>query len=389
MTIPISSADFETLINHSMPSSLSLYMPTHRAGTETQQNAIRFKNLLARAEEKFIESGLRRPEAEARLRPLHAYLGDGRFWQNQLDGLVLFFGLAEPLLFRLPLRLPEMVNVGSHFYLKPLLPLLGRNVYFYILALSQGSVRLFEAGRFHVIELTPADMPRKAEDVIELYETERIQQWHSATPPTGPKPGTAMFHGQGVGTDARTEKKRLAEFCSQVQNAVRKFLENSQAPLVLAAIEPLLGLYRGLNNYPYLEAQPINRNPETMRPEELRQLAWPLVAPHEEKTLAADTARFNALAETGLATGDLAKVVAAAYTDQIDRLFVSVDDQAWGTFDEQNWTAEIHDHYRHGDRDLLDLAAVRAFLGGSTIYPCRRHEMPTDSNIAATFRFKA
>jgi hypothetical protein len=391
MTIPISSTEFQILVSHQAPGSLSLYMPTHRAGFETQQNPIRFKNLLARAEEKLIESGLRRPVAEARLRPLHAYLADGRFWQNQQDGLALFFGLAEPSIYRLPVRLPEMVSIGSHFHLKPLLPLLGRNVLFHILALGQGSVRLFEAGRFHIRDLTPAEMPHKAEDVTEFYETDRIQQWHTKTPHSGSKQDrAAMFHGQGVGgTDARTEKKRLAEFCYQVHGAVRKFMESSQSPLVLAAIEPLLGIYRGLNNYPFLEEQFINRFPDDLRQEELRQIAWPLVTYHYEKAFETDSAKFNEFGETGLATADLGKAVTAAHTDQIDRLFVSIDDQAWGTFDEQNWRTEIHDQYQHGDRDLLDLAAVRAFLSGSTIYPCRRHEMPTDSSIAATFRFKA
>ncbi|HEX9080902.1 MAG TPA: hypothetical protein VF768_01425, partial [Holophagaceae bacterium] len=353
MPIPITATELQVLISHEAPGSLSFYLPTHRAGFETQQNAIRFKNLLARAEEKLIEGGLKRAAVEARLRPLHAFLGDGRFWQNQLDGLAVFFGLAEPVIYRLPIRLPELVSVGSHYYLKPLLPLLGRNVPFHILALGQGSVRLFKANRFRIREITPAEMPHKAEDVTEYYETERIQQWHTMTPQAGPKHArTPMYHGHGVGrTDARGEKKRLAEFCSQVHGGVRKALEGSQAPLVLAAIEPLLGLYRGLNNSPFLEEEVINRFPENLRPEDLRQLAWPLVEHHYAEAFEADSAKYNELAETGLATADLAKVVSAAHTDQIDRLFVSVDDQAWGTFDEQGWSTEIHDQYHPGDRD--------------------------------------
>jgi hypothetical protein len=43
---------------------VSIYMPTYRAGDEIRQNAIRFKNLLDRAEEQLVEVRMRRPEAQ-------------------------------------------------------------------------------------------------------------------------------------------------------------------------------------------------------------------------------------------------------------------------------------------------------------------------------------
>jgi hypothetical protein len=390
MTMPITAAEFETLTDHSLPGSMSLFMPTYRAGFETQQNPIRFKNLLAKAERKLIDSGWRRPDAEKRLRPLHSLLSDGRFWQNQMDGLALFYGMADPLIYRLPLQLPEMVVTGDHFHLKPLIPLLAWDISFYILALSQGSVQLLQAGRFHVHAATPEKMPRNMDEVSEYYETERILQWHTSTPGAGAKgERAAMFHGHGVGTDDRVEKKWLTEYCYQVNGAVQKFLQGSQAPLVLAATEPLLGIYRQINGYPYLQEQVVNRNPENLRPDELRQHVWPLVIPHYELGRQKDMDKFRQLAETELATSDTARVVTAAHDGQIDRLFIALDDQVWGTFDAQNWVTEIHEQPQPGDRELLELTAVRAFLSGATIHPCRRHEMPADSSLAATFRFKA
>jgi hypothetical protein len=390
MTTPITAAEFETLISHSLPGSMSLFMPTYRAGFETQQNPIRFKNLLTKAERKLIDSGWRRPDAEKRLRPLHSLLADGRFWQNQLDGLALFYGMADPLIYRLPLQLPEMVVTGDHFHLKPLFPLLAWDMNFYILALSQGSVQLLQAGRFHVHAVTPEKMPRNMDEITEYYETERILQWHTSTPGAGSKgERAAMFHGHGVGTDERVEKKWLAEYCHQINGAVQKFLQGSQAPLVLAATEPLLGMYRQINGYPYLEEQVVNRNPENLRLDELRQQVWPIVTHHYELGRQKDMSKFRQFAETELATSDPARVITAAHAGQIDRLFIALDDQAWGIFDEQNWVAEIHEQPQPGDRELLELTAVRAWLSGATIHPCHRHDMPADSSLAATFRFKA
>ena len=47
----------------------SILMPTVRTGVETQQNPIRFKNMLQDAESQLVAAGERAPEARALLRP--------------------------------------------------------------------------------------------------------------------------------------------------------------------------------------------------------------------------------------------------------------------------------------------------------------------------------
>ena len=48
---------------------VSIYMPTHPAGDQIQQDPIRLKNLLNQAQEELMARGLRRPDAEALLQP--------------------------------------------------------------------------------------------------------------------------------------------------------------------------------------------------------------------------------------------------------------------------------------------------------------------------------
>jgi hypothetical protein len=43
---------------------VSVFMPMHRSGPETQQDPIRLKNLIREAEERLIARGLRTPEAK-------------------------------------------------------------------------------------------------------------------------------------------------------------------------------------------------------------------------------------------------------------------------------------------------------------------------------------
>jgi hypothetical protein len=46
--------DLMELISEQKGICVSIYMPTHRAGSETQQDPIRLKNLLKEAEEVFL-----------------------------------------------------------------------------------------------------------------------------------------------------------------------------------------------------------------------------------------------------------------------------------------------------------------------------------------------
>jgi hypothetical protein len=73
---------------------VSIFMPTHRAGPETQQDPIRFKNLVSEAEERLIAGGLRAPRAKALLKAANALVDDYDFWQHQRAVLALFFRLT-------------------------------------------------------------------------------------------------------------------------------------------------------------------------------------------------------------------------------------------------------------------------------------------------------
>jgi len=76
---------------------VSIFMPAHRVGPETQQDPIRFRNLLRDAEERLIAEGLRVPDARKLLTPAQKLLADGFFWRHLSDGLALFL---SPNVFR-------------------------------------------------------------------------------------------------------------------------------------------------------------------------------------------------------------------------------------------------------------------------------------------------
>jgi len=58
----------QTFLNSHPDRCVSLYMPTHRAGRETEQDPIRYKDLLREAEERLMANGLRSPEVQEMLK---------------------------------------------------------------------------------------------------------------------------------------------------------------------------------------------------------------------------------------------------------------------------------------------------------------------------------
>ena len=238
-----------------------------------QQNPIRLKNLLGQAEEKLVAYGLRAPEARNLLEVAHPLVEDNLFWQHQSDGLALLLTSDLFRAYRLPLDFEEFVFVGDHFYLKPLLPLLSGDGRFYILALSQNQIRLWQASRHSIGEIELKNTPTSMAEALKYDDPEKQLQFQTATGPPGSgghRP--AMFHSHAVGSDV--EKTNLLRYFQQVEQGVQAVLKNEAAPLVVASVEYLLPIYKEVNSYPHLLNQGITGNPEILRPAELHEQAW-------------------------------------------------------------------------------------------------------------------
>src|SRR5438874_2551260 len=121
---------------------ISIYMPTHRRGEETQQDPIRFKNLVSETQKQLKAQGIAALECDALIEPLRRLQDDGIFWRHQSDALALFRSTDRFRYYRLPLTVKEQVLIQNEFHVTPLLPLMIGDEHFYILALSQQYPRL-------------------------------------------------------------------------------------------------------------------------------------------------------------------------------------------------------------------------------------------------------
>ena len=367
---------------------VSLFLPTFRAGAETQQNPIRFKNLLREAESQLAERGRRAAEAEEILGAARALLDDWSFWQHQSDGLALFAAHGFLRSHQLPRALPELVVVDDRFYLKPLFPLLTGDGRFYVLGLSMKHVRLLEGDREGLREIALGDeVPKSLTEALGADVTQEMIQFAITTPSAQGRQGAPRYHGHGGGED--DVKPEIEKFFNLVDRALRKHYLDREAPLVLAGVDYLLPLYREASEHPDVLEEGIPGNPDRLRPDELHPLAWEIAGPRFQEDRRRAAERYAELAGTGRGSSQLGEVLAAAHDGRVDTLWTARGARLWGHFDPGSRSVALAEEgHRNGHEDLLDLAAVQTFLNGGTVFAVEPEAVPAAGEpLAAIFRY--
>jgi len=379
----------ELVAEHTGP-ALTIYMPTEVKGAETQQNRIRLKNLFAEATTALSPLLERKAQVEAFLAPLEALMADEYFWQHQSEGLAIFLAPDFFQYYRLPVRFDELVIAQDRFHIKPLLPLLTVDGRFYLLALRQGGVTLYQGSRFSLSEVTLGDeVPTSLQEVLQYDEFEESLQFRNTG--TGRYGGdqAGMFHGQGLGGDDSHNREQIQRFFQQLDNGVCDLLKGKQHPLVLAGVSFLEGIYRQVNKYHALTEESIQQDPETLEQASLHQAAWAIVEPliqAERDTALADLHSILGNQDER-ASQQLEQIVPAAYFQRVDTFFMAADSPVWGTFDPEKNQARLLQERQPQAVDLIDLAAVHTLLNGGAVYQVDAAALPAATPAAAIYRY--
>ncbi|YAG11081.1 Bacterial archaeo-eukaryotic release factor family 6 domain-containing protein [Nostoc sp. DSM 114161] len=386
----LSIDELKTLAENSQTPSISLYMPMQKAGPEIRQNPIRFKNLIREAEERLDAMKIDHTQGQNLLQ-LAMELDTSEFWEHQDRGLAIFISPQVFRYYQLPMEFPELVVVSDRFHLKPLLHLLNNDGSFYVLALSQKDVRFFEGTRYSLNQIEVENMPKSLDETLLEDEIQKGVQQRIGTSKRGAAnasshPGT--FHGQGS-PDRDKHQEDILQFCYAVDTALHEKLREQKAPLVLAGVEYLFPIYQEANTYNHLVEEPITGNPQFTKPEELKDQAWQIVEPLFDENQKQIMELYQQIAGegTGKASNNLQEIIAAAYYQRVDNLFVPVGQQIWGKFDPETMAVDSHPEPEPEDYDLLDFAAIHTLLNGGQVFAVEPEKMPNDAPAAAIFRF--
>jgi hypothetical protein len=372
--------DLELLLSpHSRP-CVSLYMPTHRHHPGSEQDPIRFKNLLRRAGELIgVEHGAK--AARELLEPVEDMAGP-LFWSRQKDGLALFRSEDILVHYRLPVVLAELAVVADTFHVRPLVRFLQGHRRYYVLALAQKEIGLYEGTPEALAPVTVDDMPTSLLDTLGVDRSAGVLNLR--TLPAAGSP--ALFHGHGAPDESR--KEDLRRLFREVDRALWSVLRDESVPLVLAGVAYYLPLYREVSRYRGLLDRAVEGSFDGASPQELHARVWPVIREAFASRVEDALAERARAAERGLATEDLVTIGKMVVHGRVRRLLLADGAHAWGSLDPETGAVRLAEGQQDArDDDVLDDLAENVLVRGGDVLAVPAGRLPGGASASGLLRW--
>jgi len=376
--------DLKNLKDYRDTPCVSIFIPTERAGQDVQKSRIELKNQLSVAQEKLVDSGMRAPDADKILKPARELLDDTMFWQYQSDGLAVFLSKDVFQYFRVPKKLAALAVVKRHFYVKPLLSLLGSERTYYVLAASQNRVRLIRCGDDGAEEITVNDMPQSLSEALKYDYAEKHLHYHTNNHQKNGN-SDSIYHGIGGGTD--DSKNNILQFFRMIDNALQRYFKNDKTPVILFAVDYLHPIYSTANSLDNYVKEGIKGNPDEISANEILNQSKEYMNPYFQKEEKQTLDSFDTYHAYGNTSVELEDISPAAVNGRVDTLFIPEEMQHWGIYEEM--TAKVIDTEENNpaSEDLYELAAVHTILKDGRVFMEKAERMPLGTEIAAVLRY--
>jgi hypothetical protein len=382
-------AEFKALAQIKGETCVSLYLPTSHLGTDAKFNRTAFKDLAREALSQLREAGtdkkklsvfeerfehLAGPEQdvqdEDKIRKLQRAKPDPieQFWHYQANGLAVLATPDVMRTFRLPNRPKPLAEVADRLHLTPLIRAMTSPHDVYVLALAEESVRLIRAfANFPPQRLQVPDLPSSAEDATH-------------------RPSIHVRAPRRRLQNLEGEKVLLHQYVRKVEHAVHAALAEQNAPLVLAAEEPVASMFRSLNTYPRLADEMIEGNPDLVTDAELEDAAIPILDRLYARELKAVIARYEEL-KPRRATTDVSYAAHAATAGAVDQLLVDLDAVIPGLVSDIDGSVTYSATDDAETYSVVDEIARRALYTGARVMGARKEELPGQAPLTAILRY--
>jgi hypothetical protein len=379
--------DLDELLACDLQPAVSIYVPTHQAGREVRQDAIRLRNLISTAAKR-LGAAQRGPEITKLLEPAAAIVDDEDFWRYQDRGLAVFLAPGFDRIHKLPVAVPEALTAGTHFSIRPLLPLIEHDDRFWVLTVSSRRSRLYQGSRWSFDECCGLDLPQGVE---EIHNETVYEEAHYAAPTGRPSRGpSGLSKAQSFGESPdELHKTQLLGLLRRVAATVEPLVRRRPAPVILAAHPEIQGNFRDLARWKDLLPEGILENPDAMPAKELHRQAHDLLAPRRDKARAEALGQLHGFIGNGngKATTKPAEIVKASRYGRVERLFLGDTTPLWGQFIEAEDRLVVRGNAEPGDQDLLDYAALMTLRQGGDVTLVARAQLPPEASAAAILRY--
>ena len=374
--------ELQWLIGQQQPPCVSIYLPTHRHLPGTEQDRIRFKNLVSQAAN-LLREKYRNQDVDWFLTPVEE-LSTTEFWQYQEDGLAIFCCPGTCVHYRLPLAVPEVMVVSNSFHTKTIVGYLNSNKHYFVLALSKNEVQLYEGSPYGLGQIELQSLPQELRSIMGELKAKAFL----STDIDDEETPVAIRQDRGTGD--KDGKREILKYFRAIDRALWPILRNERAPLVLAGVGYLHALFREACRYPYLLDEGIESNVTGMSLDSLRNEAWRLVSSYEAGMEGALLEQYVRALKTGRASNQLPDIARAAVHGRIQVLVHEAGKIIWGRLDPDTGNVAVHEHQEQRDTedaDIIDDLCEMTLLKGGEVIEISSSDMLNGSSLGAIYRY--
>ncbi|HEX6962711.1 MAG TPA: hypothetical protein VF175_12640 [Lacipirellula sp.] len=382
--------ELRSLVEMPPAASVSIFMTMQRSGPEVRQNQVRLKNLFRKAAEQLDQMADRDPAAKSLAAEMNRLIGSvEELAREPHPGLALFVREDFFRAYKLPVEFAEELHVNHRFHVTPLVEYVQGDGRFFVLAASQKDVRLLEGNKHSIREVDVEGLPKNLVDALNVDEWVQSLQFHTegAGGRNSIKNGGGMYFGHGGGADQSDRKSDIMLFFRQLDNALVPYFHSETAPLVFAGVDYLFPIYQSVNNYRGLVDRAVAGNPEGWSAEQLHRAAWEIVKERFDADRASAISQYGTLAAHRQASDNLFEIIESARIGKVGTLLLARGAREAGVIDRDTGEASLAEQNTLHQEDLLGYAGALTIASSGTVFLVEPGEMPTESPIAALYRY--
>jgi hypothetical protein len=362
-------AELNALVSARGEALISLYVTTTPETQHIDAARTRLKQLTGDAIAQLEEAGAAKRTIWPIQEQLHDLMDDDGFWRVQANTMAVFVTPDRLRTYRLPNHLTETAQVSDRFHLKPLLRAVSMPQHAFVLALAEDEVRVIELlGDQPAQEIRVPGLPKDASSVAGTANV-----------------NSRSYSGRQGGGEG--QKHHLRQYCRQIDAALRGLLSGRSEPLILAATEPLLSIYRSVNSYAHLASAAVTTSPVRIAAHDLGADARKIVDQLNADMVAEFGGLYAERENEGRASAQVARVARAATFGAVDTLLVDMDSVMPGLIDEETGEVSFDDKDSAVSYGVIDEIAGRVLAHGGRVLAVRRGDLPQDADLAAILRY--
>lgn len=365
--------DLADLTQHRDGASVTVYLGAADLGSGKVVHAaeaapIALRSAVDAAIGELTPTGLSPVQRDRLTTQARAVEADRDVWSSGARSVAVFLSPAGARVFRLMNELPSAWSTGDRFDVGPLIRAVTFEHVGYVVALTEGEVRLLHLDSTATAHAVP--LPELPADVAD----ELVR--------TPPPRGQADRLRAGGTLGPKTQQERYARV---VQAAVQAAITDPEAPIVLAAAPELGRAYRAVNTSTLLLERGIEANPSSLTDADLQARARVVLDDYYATRIAAWRERFGTLRAAGRAGAQISDVARSAWAGLVSDLLFDIGADQEGTIDDYG-TVTFADASGPATYRLVDAVAAQVLRTGGRVRGVRAADLPDATGLAAVFR---